>query len=163
MIQPHANMRLCMADVIGHAWMQGPTASAEEVRAEFARRHEINVARAMEENQQIGNDNAGARARRGEQINDNVYLSGNLSQVDKEDPNVVCLKMKPYDPQITKNTSFFTNYVPEQVLKALTDTLTKKGIKFKISDKTWKLTYSLTRKEVKEEDEEEEEESKEES
>ena len=86
-------MRLCMADVIGHAWMQGPTASIEEVRAEFARRHEINVARAMEENQQIRNDNAGNRARRGEQINEKVYLSGNLSQVDKEDPNVVCLKM----------------------------------------------------------------------
>ena len=49
MIQPHANMRLCMADVIGHAWMQGPSATAEEVRADFKRRHELNIARIKEE------------------------------------------------------------------------------------------------------------------
>ena len=61
-------MRLCMADVIGHAWMQGPTASVQEVRAEFARRHEVNAARAREEGQNrvALNWNAENRARRGE-------------------------------------------------------------------------------------------------
>ena len=88
-------------------------------------------------------------------------MSGNLSKADLEDSSVVTLKMKPFDPKIPTNTAFFTNFLPEQVFKALTDHLILKGIDFKISSKTWKLTYTLTRSE--EIDEESEEESKEET
>ena len=48
MLQLHPHQRLCMADVIGHPWMQGPMATGEQVREEFARRHEVNAARAKE-------------------------------------------------------------------------------------------------------------------
>ena len=37
----HPHQRLCMADLIGHPWLDGEIATAEEVRAEFARRQEI--------------------------------------------------------------------------------------------------------------------------
>lgn len=42
MLQYHPHNRLCMADIIGHPWMQGPTATAEDIREEFARREEVN-------------------------------------------------------------------------------------------------------------------------
>ena len=38
-----------MADIIGHAWMQGPIATREQVVEEFARRHEVNNQRAKKE------------------------------------------------------------------------------------------------------------------
>ena len=41
MLQLHPHQRLCMADLIGHPWLAGETATAEEVRAEFARRQEV--------------------------------------------------------------------------------------------------------------------------
>merc|ERR1711920_1117426 len=49
MLQLHPHQRLCMADIIGHPWMQGEVASAEQVRMEFARRHEVCKARASKE------------------------------------------------------------------------------------------------------------------
>jgi len=49
MLQLHPHQRLCMADIIGHPWMQGDISSRDEVLAEFQKRHEINKARATEE------------------------------------------------------------------------------------------------------------------
>jgi len=40
-------------------------------------------------------------------------MSGNISQADKDDPNVICLNMKPYNPQLAKTTAFFSDYTPE--------------------------------------------------
>jgi serine/threonine protein kinase len=156
MLQLHPHQRLCMADVIGHPWMQGPMASPEQVREEFAKRHEVNAARAKEEEDKKAlakNKNAG-RTRRGQKIKDNVYMSGNLSQADKDDPNVICLNMKPYNPNLAKTTAFFTDYTPEQILKELTDSLSSNAIAYNISDKTWKVTFTKTRDEGSEESKE---------
>ena len=68
---------------------------------------------------------------------------------------MISLSMKPFDPQLARNTAFFSNYVPEQILKALTDPLAKRGIPFKISDKTWKVSYTLTRKDDNQQQKEE--------
>jgi len=38
MLQFNPNSRLSLADIVGHAWMQGSIASAKEVRAEFQQR-----------------------------------------------------------------------------------------------------------------------------
>jgi len=53
--------------------------------------------------------------------------------------------MKAYEPNLARKaaTVFFSDYVPEQVLKELTDNLTGRDVDFKISDKTWKITYIL--------------------
>ena len=81
-------------------------------------------------------------------------MSGNLSQADREDPNVVCLTMKPYVQKLAKTTAFFTDYTPEQILKELTDSLAQNSVAFEISDKTWKVTFTKTREEASEESKE---------
>ena len=55
--------------------------------------------------------------------------------------------MKAYEPNLAKKTatSFFSNYVPEQILKEITDYLKTREKPFKISDRTWKITYTLKR------------------
>ena len=98
-----------MADIVGHPWMQGPAATREQVKEEFTKRNELRKAAAKAEKRAQRKENQNSRARRGEEINNNVYLSGNLSQADKQDPNVICLNIKPYDPELAKTTSFFTN------------------------------------------------------
>ena len=72
-------------------------------------------------------------------------MSGNLSQADKDEPNVVILSMKAYEPNLARKaaTVFFSNFVPEQILKEISDILAERSIAFKISDKTWKITYTL--------------------
>ena len=49
MLQPLPHQRLCMADLIGHPWMQGTVATSEQVRAEFMKRQETVKARALED------------------------------------------------------------------------------------------------------------------
>ena len=47
-VQPH--QRLCIADIIGHAWLSsGGAADSDTVRQEFAQRHEVNRQRACAE------------------------------------------------------------------------------------------------------------------
>merc|ERR1712014_168013 len=96
------------------------------------------------------NKNAG-RTRRGQKIKDNVYMSGNLSQADKDDPNVICLNMKPYNPQLAKTTAFFSFYTPVQILKELTDSLNSNNVSYNISNTNWKVTFIKTREEGNEE------------
>ena len=47
MLQYHPHYRPSLVDIIGHAWVRGPTASSEQVRAEFAARHEVNRKKAL--------------------------------------------------------------------------------------------------------------------
>jgi serine/threonine protein kinase len=128
MLQLHPHQRLCMADIIGHPWMQGEVSAREEVLVEFEKRHEINKARATEEEDKklAAKAKAGQnKTRRGEQIANNVYLSGlDLTEEELKDPKIIRLDMKPYNQQLTKTTAFFTDYSPESILKMLTDSLT---------------------------------------
>ena len=50
-LQYHPHHRLCIADIIGHPWLNSgvPVATQEEVQTEFARRDATNKARAQEE------------------------------------------------------------------------------------------------------------------
>ena len=41
MLQESPKVRLCVADVIGHPWMQGPIATEDEIRVEFANRDRL--------------------------------------------------------------------------------------------------------------------------
>lgn len=154
MLQVHPHQRLCMADIIGHPWMQGEMATAEDVAVEFAKRHEVNKARATEEEDRkmAMKQKQGQRARRGEQIADNVYMSEDLTEEEQKDPQVIKLNLKPYNADLAKTTAFFTDYTPEQILKELVDSLEKNGTTYEISNKTWKLTYTKQREEEKKEE-----------
>lgn len=153
MLQLHPHQRLCMADIIGHPWMQGEVSEREEVVAEFQKRHEINKARATEEEDKKMAVKAKRANRRGEQIAANVYLStDDLTEEESKDPHVIKLDMKPYNAELTKTTAFFTDYSPEAILKLLTDSLQNSHTPFDISTKTWKVTYTKTRDEDKNEE-----------
>ena len=150
MLQLHPHQRLCMADIIGHPWMQGDVSTREEVIAEFQKRHEVNKARATEEEDKKMAVKAKKGNRRGETIANNVYLSASdLTPEENKDPNVIKLDMKPYNAELTKTTSFFTDYSPESILKLLTDSLAKTNTVYEISNKTWKVTYKKTREDDK--------------
>ena len=92
-----------MADIIGHAWMQGPIATREQVVQEFARRHEVNKQRAQKEAEQ----KLAAKRKRRTIANEGVSLP----------------KLKPYDQKLAKNTAFFTDYTPEEILNEITSAL----------------------------------------
>jgi len=117
---------------------------------EFTKRHEVNKARATEEEDKkmaLKNKATANRARRGEQIQNNVYMSGDLTEEEQKDPNIIKLNMKPYNSQLAKNTAFFTDYTPEQILKELTTSLNSNNTQFDISNHTWKITFTKTREE----------------
>ena len=99
MLQFHPHQRLCIADIIGHPWLaNGGIASADAVREEFSRRHQINKDRAMQEQERKNAQRAQVSnaARRDVQLNGKIYLGHD----DAEDPNsgleVVRLTCKDY-------------------------------------------------------------------
>jgi len=97
--------------------MQGETATQEQVMTEFTKRHEINKARAAEEEDRklAMKQKNGQRARRGENIANNVYMSMSTDLTDDEmkDQTIIKLNMKPYNQELAKTTAFFTDYAPE--------------------------------------------------
>ena len=58
---------------------------------------------------------------------------------------VVKLNLKPYNTTLKSNTSFFTDYKADQVLKQLVDVLARQSVKYEISDKTWKINFTKDR------------------
>jgi len=79
MLQLHPHQRLCMADIIGHPWLAGETATEAEVQAEFARRQEICKARANKEKAKKAAQMLMKKekaTRRSVQVGETVYMSG---------------------------------------------------------------------------------------
>ena len=126
MLQLHPHQRLCMADIIGHPWMQGEVATEEQVRVEFARRHEVCKARAAKELQRknVATASPKKKVRRSIQIDQKVYMSGEPTEEEsKNADNIVKIQMKQYDPDSNKATSFFTDLNAEQILTEITEYL----------------------------------------
>jgi len=129
MLQLHPHQRLSMADLIGHPWMQGPIASAEEVRAEFEQRHNIlkqDQKQQAEMKAEVRNQHRTKRqgTKRGETIKGKVYMSGPVTEAELErgeEEEVVMLQLENYDPIVSNFTNFFTTYEPEFVLKSILD------------------------------------------
>ena len=75
----------------------------------------------------------------------------NDSETKVENAGSTNLALKPYDQKLAKNTAFFTDYTPEEILNEITSSLEEHKIPFKISDKAMKLTFIKTREEQAEE------------
>merc|ERR1719223_717956 len=109
-----------MADIIGHPWMQGDMATAEEVREEFARR-EVEVKAAL--NQQMEEERAKKQAarvqgaRRGDQRG--RYMGANVDNEEETKEEEVDLKLPLYNFNAellkTKHTKFFTTANPNTI------------------------------------------------
>jgi serine/threonine protein kinase len=88
MLQVQPFMRLSLADVVSHPWMQGEYPTAAEVQTEFARRHQVNKDRAHQEEEKKAQMEAKIRERnannRGRQVDGTTYLAAE----DVETPNL---------------------------------------------------------------------------
>ena len=86
-----------------------------------------------------------SRTRRGEQIDDKIYVTGQFTENEVNGLKVVRLNLKPHNPSLKQTTSFFTDYKADQVLKQLVDVLARQSITYEISDKTWKISFTKER------------------
>merc|ERR1712151_1083698 len=148
MLHYHPQHRPMIADIIGHPWLAGPTATADEIKLEFARRLEIVNERVKEEQEQ--EKAVKTRERRGHVIKDKRYVWGELTADDKADTEyeVVRLQMNQYDPKMRKNTCFFTDVYPDTVFKTIANMFEEQEPKqdFSIHDRKWKMNYRVSRK-----------------
>jgi serine/threonine protein kinase len=118
MLQLNPNARLSLADCVGHAWMQGPIASAEQVRKEFAKRAEAIKKQKEEEAEQAAKQRAqvdpkrkaAVRAIKGEVEN------GPLDQFCAEDV-------------LAQDTVLYSTYEPKDLLDMFQGELINKDIK----------------------------------
>ncbi len=87
---------------MAHPWLQnGEFATAEEVRAEFTKRHETNkaITKAENEKKQTMKAQSNAQIRRDFVLGAKVYKhvdNPSLSDADKSDPNTVLLALKDW-------------------------------------------------------------------
>lgn len=149
MLQFHPHHRLCIADIIGHEWMlSGDIASAEAVREEFGRRHQINKEKAQQatEEKMHLKANATNATRRAMQNGDKTFLSGALTEEEQAHPEqFIKLVVKDYDESRARNLKFFSSFPPEELFLQIKQRLDENNQDFAISNKTWKLTLTAKR------------------
>ena len=132
MLQLNPNARLSLADCVGHAWMQGPIASAEQVRKEFAKRADAIKKQKEEEAEQAAKQRAqvdpkrkaAVRAIKGEVEN------GPLDQFNAEDV-------------LAQDTVLFSTYEPKDLIDMFQGELINKDIKHE--QKKWKIHFDILR------------------
>ena len=80
-----------MADIVGHPWMQGLHATPEQVKQEFAIRHqrviEARNAEAENNKRERAKQSAQRGVRRGDRIGDKVYLDLDDAVEESKDPS----------------------------------------------------------------------------
>ena len=98
-------MRLCLADIIGHPWMNGPIATDDEVRKEFkARAQKLRNEANEKEAEKLAMFNEAQKIGNTVTIDNCVFLSGDQEMESNDDQKYVNLKMKKYDPELSKVT-----------------------------------------------------------
>ena len=144
MLQLHPHQRLCMADLIGHPWLAGETATAEEVRAEFARRQEVCKAKKIQAVQNKTRPAQTKKVRRGVKQDEKIYLSSEPTAEEAKSPNIVKINMKQSAPDMAVPMAFFTNLEADSVLSEIESYLVDKGLQFQISNCGSKVSYTKT-------------------
>ena len=131
MLQLHPHQRLCMADLIGHPWLAGEIATAEEVRAEFARRQEVCKAKKKQAAQQNATRPAKTKqVRRGVKYGEKIFIGGEPTAEEAKNENIVKIKMKQTDSDMADKTAFFVNLDAESILSEIEKHALEKGTKF---------------------------------
>ena len=132
MLQLHPHQRLCMADLIGHPWLSGEIATAEEVRAEFARRQEVCKAKKKQAAIQNATRPANKKAiRRDVQFGEKIFTCGELTAEEAKNENkYVQIKMKQIDSDMTDKTVFFVYLDVGSILSEIEKHVIEKGTNF---------------------------------
>ena len=150
MLQFHPHQRLCIADIIGHSWLaSGGVASADEVRAEFAQRHQVNKQRAQEEQdrRQAARNQVNAGNRRDVQLNGRVYMSHGeeLSEETPANMEIIRLNLKNFDASKPHTHAFFSTLPPDCLMKTLTQKLGEQDQAYEVSNQSWKLNFDVSK------------------
>jgi len=111
---------------------------------EFARRHEVcknRSAKELEKKTAVKTSPKGG-PRRSVAINERVYMSGEPTEEEQKNDNIVRIVMKPFDPDSNKTTSFFTKLNAEQILSEILGSLEDSQTQFKVSGNASKISYT---------------------
>jgi len=146
MLHYHPQHRPMIADIIGHPWLAGPTATEDQIKAEFQNRLQIVNERVKEEQQQ--EKAVKDRNRRSEVIKGVRYVWGELTELDKNDTEheVIQLKMNEFRPATKKTTCFFSDTYPDLIFKKIATALDEGSVNYNIHHKQWKLVYNVEKK-----------------
>ena len=142
MLHYHPQHRPMMADIVGHPWLAGKTATQSEIAQEFSQRLEQVNKRVSED--QIAEKNE-KRTRRAAVIKGKLYVYGGLTEEEKTSNTyeVVAPKINPYYPSQNKNTCFFSDINPEIICKTIADHFEEKAQDYEISEKKFRMFYKV--------------------
>lgn len=145
MIDYYPQKRPMMADIIGHPWMHGETATQQEIITEFAERHEM-IKAPNAEDIEVGLNTA-EKIRRGEgvKVQNWTFVSGDMTEEERNDPDTVSPVLLPYDKIKQSTTTIFTDFLPEQIFKCMITELEDKNTTFKVKPTAWRINYTKKR------------------
>ena len=148
MLHVNPQNRLCMADIVGHNWMKGETATFDEIQIEFNQRLAIlKKSNAISKEQQAQainyNMNADMGIRRNVLTVNNInYTANDLNKDEIKAGNYVKLDVKTCREVPNKSTLTFGDENPAVIFKAIAEELAKEEINVDIAKTRWRLTYT---------------------
>lgn len=134
MLQLDPNHRLSLADCVGHAWMQGPIAQAQNVRNEFAQR-----ARTIKENAE-----AEARAASASRPQARANRPVRALKTEESKDNLPDLNLQKFDNKnvFALDTVLYSTFRPDDLLNLFEEVLKDRDIQtYQKDDKKCKLTF----------------------
>jgi len=137
-----------MADIVGHNWMKGETATDEDIQKEFNQRLAI-LKKSNEMSQEAKaqaincNMNGEMAIRRNILALNNInYTANDLNQDEEKAGNFVKLDVKTFKGLPNNSSLTFTDESPAVIFKAIAQELGKEEINVLISKTKWRLTYT---------------------
>lgn len=155
MLQFDPAHRLSMADVKAHPWMQGPTPTLEQVQHEFVQRKALIDAenerkRIQKEQENAAKLHAGIGGGRRQYRNVGVHRGEgedkneeNKHEIQLQETPVLKRTTEKYLEIVKKNTEFFSNMSPEELVQEIGGYLQEQGHTVKLDDKKYKFTVTL--------------------
>jgi hypothetical protein len=132
--------RLTIEEIKAHPWMQGETASLQEVQAEINKRKKTIKTR-------LNDDPSGSRDTLDSEGYQTIYddatkrsneTNGGPIDLDRE------RKIKIYNPDHALNTEFFSHFLPRTLLGALISYTNQQTLKMEVSQNTYKVTMTVS-------------------
>lgn len=140
MMHPNKNVRPTIADIIGHAWTNGPMASEAEIVAELDKRRAANKAQADE---QEASERFNNEAHRDFMLHDKHYYSEFDTAGVADNENATILKVKDWDEDEHDYRVFKkAEIAPDQIFSQLKSLLSTEGVTedgLTMSDDSWRL------------------------
>lgn len=157
MLQINPNQRLSTVAIMGHPWIaKGGAATADEVREQFAGRHQVNKTKALEDAEAKMAAKRAGGARRDFAFGGKVYLrEDEIAGPETTADQIVRLRLKEFQGERGGPNQFFSVFKPDYLLTELTASMNTEGKEFTVSDATWKVNFSES-KQINAEDDEEE-------